>query len=348
MDIQASLVRAARGVPACCLIFVAVIAVAQAGAVDKARSNGAWHERAPMPTPRFNLAAAAVNGKIYTVGGMKIHFGGSPLPLSVVEEYDPAADAWTTKAPMPTARFSMAISTVNGKLYAFGGYRGPAPYSAVEEYNPATNVWSLKADMTTPRTHLASAVLDGNIYLIGGSSTVGNSTAVEVYDPATDTWESRADMPTARSSIAAGTVKEKIYVVGGSSTVGEESVTLSLVEEYDPATDTWARKADMPTPRKGLAVTVADGKLYAFGGRGAAQVSAVEEYDPATDTWTRRPEMIVAREGLAAVTVDGVLYSMGGRSCIPECAVAQMEALVINEDSALRHTHRQSSREPAR
>jgi len=60
-----------------------------------------------------------------------------------VEEYDPAADAWTTKAEMATARQSLATGVVNGKIYAIGGSTTCFPWSrtaTVEEYTPISAV----------------------------------------------------------------------------------------------------------------------------------------------------------------------------------------------------------------
>ena len=60
---------------------------------------------------------------------------------------------------------------------------------------------------------------------------------------------------------------------------------LTTVEEYDPATDTWATKAPMPTPRWNLGVaTASNGKIYAIGGFNGSLLATVEEYDPATNT----------------------------------------------------------------
>jgi hypothetical protein len=56
------------------------------------------------------------------------------------------------------------------------------------------------------------------------------------------------------------------------------------VEEYDPATDTWTRKADMPTARDSLSTSVVNGKIYAIGGAmsgDGVSLSIIEEYDPA-------------------------------------------------------------------
>ncbi|MFC1793953.1 kelch repeat-containing protein, partial [Planctomycetota bacterium] len=88
------------------------------------------------------------------------------------------------------------------------------------------------------------------------------------------------------------------------------------VEEYDPATDTWTEKADMPTGRVFLASSVVDGKIYVIGGYnfwgGGAALAAVEEYDPATDTWTKKADMPAPRGALGTSVVNGKVYVIGG------------------------------------
>ena len=75
-----------------------------------------WVAKAPMPTARSNLAlAAAGNGKLYAVGGFS--GGDNEDPNSAVAEYDPATDAWTTRALMPTPRSNLGLAAArNGKL----------------------------------------------------------------------------------------------------------------------------------------------------------------------------------------------------------------------------------------
>ena len=56
--------------------------------------EGIWTMKADMPTARSCLSTSVVNGKIYAIGGMRNANSG---PLSVVEEYNPETDTWTTK-----------------------------------------------------------------------------------------------------------------------------------------------------------------------------------------------------------------------------------------------------------
>jgi len=57
----------------------------------------------------------------------------------------------------------------------------------------------------------------------------------------------KAYMPTARLSMGTAVVDGKIYVIGGGQT---ETSKLSVVEVYDPATNSWdITKTPMPTAR---------------------------------------------------------------------------------------------------
>jgi hypothetical protein len=119
-------------------------------------------------------------------------------------------------------------------------------------------------------------------------------------------------MPTPRGALATGVVDGKIYAIGGLTSVSN-LVGLSVVEAYDPETDTWMRRADLPTPRFALCTSVVDGRIYAIGGgRQSPGVSTVEAYDPTTDTWTTMTPMPTPRRHFATCVVGGRIYAIGG------------------------------------
>ena len=194
----------------------------------------------------------------------------------------------------------------------------------------STAQWTQKADMPTIRSDFSTCVVDGKIFVIGGSLQLEwdeygdlSLSTVEMYDPETDTWEGKANMPTVRSNVSVSVVDGKIYAIGGSKTkkyqvprgFGHESEELPTVEMYDPVTDTWTQKADMPTPRK-TKTCVVDSKIYAIGGwlttNEQSQLETVEVYDPATDTWAKAQSMNRARCSAAISVVNGEIYAMGG------------------------------------
>lgn len=180
----------------------------------------------------------------------------------------------------------------------------------------AEEPWVRKADMPTRREYLSTSVVNGIIYAIGGfypPPPGEHLWVVEAYDPATDTWTKKADMPTGRLCLSTSVVNGKIYAIGGADEYSPPVVFLSTVEMYDPSTDTWARKADMPTPAEGLSTSVVNGIIYAIGGAGWGGVSHLAyAYDPATDMWTRKADMPTARWVLSTSAVNGMIYAIGG------------------------------------
>jgi N-acetylneuraminic acid mutarotase len=178
--------------------------------------------------------------------------------------------------------------------------------------------WVRKADMPTARMGLSTCTVDGIVYAIGGS-LLGSGTAlatVEAYDPATDLWTTKAAMPNARLYPDCAVVNGRIYAMGGDlhGIIPVLQSPLSIVHEYDPATDTWTRKADMPTARWGLTVAVVDEKIYALGGYtayGTTPLSVLEVYDPATDTWESKAAMPTPRGWFTTSVVDGKIFAIG-------------------------------------
>jgi len=223
---------------------------------------------------------------------------------------------WEIKADMKIQRqeLSPASAVVDGKIYIFGGSDGPPAwktYAPVEVYDPATDTWETKTDMPTPRAGLSTSVVDGVIYTIGGW---WGWTTVEAYDSVANTWVMKAPMPTIRSHFSTSVVNGIIYAIGGSKGNLEGGRGYSTVEAYNPVTDTWEQKKEMPTARTGLSTSVVDGKIYAVGGSKLdwQGVPTVEVYDPATDTWEQKKEMPTARTGLSTSVVDGKIYAVGG------------------------------------
>ena len=191
----------------------------------------------------------------------------------------------------------------------------------------AAKQWTPRTDMPTARFHFGTCVVDGKVFAIGGEVDKFGDTSiaiVEMYDPKTDTWERKADMPTARAGVSTLVVDGKIYAIGGGQGKkyrlrrgwGHSGKLLPTIEMYDPVTDTWTQKADMPVPRSSNSTCIVDGKIYIIGGvtanRKQWRLDNVDIYDPATDTWTKAKSMNHARGGASVSVVNGKIYVMGG------------------------------------
>ena len=274
-----------------------------------------WTTKASMPTGRWGLGVATINGILYAVGGRDA--GG--VPLATVEAYDPATDSWTTKASLPTLRSELGVATIDGILYAVGGYSGADVLATVDAYDPTTDTWTTKASMPTARTGLGVATANGILYAVGGANTTFLAT-VEAYDPATDTWTTKASMPFARADLGLDAVNGVLYAVGGIGGSGGNNNFVVAVQAYDPVTDRWTTKASMPEARGRPGVAAIGGILYAIGGQniGGIMLGTVEVYDPTADTWgskgtPQKAGMPTQRCCLGAAAINGILYAVGGR-----------------------------------
>ena len=299
--------------------------------------QGKWISLAPFPEALEEVYGAGVDGRLYVFTGL------IPVwkPAGVVYRYDPAADTWTKRKPMAHPLHHPAVSVLNGKVYFFGGFvlpdSGPpgwVPINEAWEYNPATDSWRALAPMPTKRGAASAAEAGGKFYVIGGAAQLppyGNLPirpiqphrsvdAVEEYDPATNTWRVRSPMPTARNHLGAAAVNGKIYAIGGRLTAAFSIVMpgqSDAVQEYDPAANTWATKAPMPTARSGHAVTVLNNRIYVAGGevqtyQFVACFRAFEVYDPAADTWAQLPYMPSPRHSFAMATVGTRIHIVSG------------------------------------
>src|SRR3989442_1500423 len=115
-------------------------------------AQGTWTTKAPMPTPRGSVVVGAINGNLYVVGG----FYCCPPPafngLTVNEVYSPTTDSWTTAAPAPTPRNSMAAGVISGQLHVVGGTNSGGNQAIHEVFDPITNGGGTLPSMIFART----------------------------------------------------------------------------------------------------------------------------------------------------------------------------------------------------
>lgn len=155
--------------------------------------------------------------------------------------------------------------------------------------------------MTHPTLRLAALTLAALVISCSDPATAPESSTAPASAPefavAADNWLRRAPLPsTERFEPALAVVPNAagqsiLYAIGGTTSTG---ASLSKVQAYNVATDTWTYKANVPVP---LYLTngagVIKGKIYLSGGLTSykAYVPYLWAYDPATNKWTRKHDM---------------------------------------------------------
>lgn len=81
-------------------------------------NDSSWVENEPvLPTPKFNLGAEIVGGKLLAIGG-----NDGELPVNTVEWYDLQTGIWEDYEPMIFIRESPATVLLGDTVMAIGGY----------------------------------------------------------------------------------------------------------------------------------------------------------------------------------------------------------------------------------
>ncbi|MBL8383364.1 MAG: hypothetical protein JNM90_09830 [Burkholderiales bacterium] len=308
---------------------------AAAAAPQVAPAGGAWQALAPFPRPTWELEGVECDGRLFLIGGLTNAWGARSgwKPDRLVYEYVATDDRWRQCADLPAARHHLALAELDGRIYAFGGYRTPAhgadawePVAEAWRYDPRDDRWEAIAPLPAARGAAAAAALGGVIYVAGGSrackrrdevapsaqaphASIGD---VLVYDPRADRYREAAPLLTARNHHLLEAVGGRLYAMGGrvgSSNAFTLTNRIDLVEEYDPDDDTWWPRARMLAAHGGMAAGTHDGAIYVCGGDA---LTMVEKFDPIRDAWSVAAELPRARLGASGGCVNGRFHVVTG------------------------------------
>lgn len=237
--------------------------------------------------PGATACAAVINDNTLEIqvpfnagsGPVCINYKGNRICSSQSFTYipgNPGPNTYMRLADCPSNQVTVMVAAGNTLLAGFTNWW---------KYDIASNTW---ASMTGPAENVIRATsftINGKAYIFGGSLVAGPlSNRLQSYDPATGTWTFKTPMPAgARKDACAFVWNNKAYIVGGTdSDVPQNNTVGNQLWEYDPATNSWLRKADLPFGAADGAYAMRVGtKFYV-----PINVSlGAQEYDPAINTW---------------------------------------------------------------
>ena len=179
-----------------------------------------------LPAVRSDLSAVTVGSQAYILGG---YDGTSPDP-AVLATPDGRSFSQVAELEVP-ARY-MAVATVGGRIYAFGGETGAgAPTDAIQEVDPAKGTVRQIGRLPQPVSHAAAVALGGSIYVLGGEGTEGATAKSWRFDPASGKVSPATPLPHPVAGGAVAGQGESAYLIGGTGSGGEalaSIVSLSL------------------------------------------------------------------------------------------------------------------------
>jgi len=95
-------------------------------------------------------------------------------------------------------------------------------------------------------------------------------------------WQEMKSMAVARTRHAAVVLSGRIYVIGG---IGANNTSLSSVEIYDPASDTWTSGTPLPVALSYHTAEVIGGRIYVISSSGGV----IYIFNPANNSWSTSP-----------------------------------------------------------
>jgi prepilin-type N-terminal cleavage/methylation domain-containing protein len=245
----------------------------------------------------------------------------APLTPSITPTLSPVcSDTWVQKANFPggastTSRTGFSIG--NKGYIALG-----APESKVWEYDPSSLANGKDANGNPKGIWMQNTTL-AYAYVPSAGFSIGNKGYVQMgpdqcafngtgcnwtyrgfyeYDQPNNVWAKKAGFQAnANLDLQVGfSIGNKGYIGTGWGFDGENNVTLKSFKEYDPDSNTWTAKTDIPIARGeavGFSIDtdndgIPDKGYIGTGGNGGAWCTGTKSdfwrYDPVSNTWANR------------------------------------------------------------
>jgi N-acetylneuraminic acid mutarotase len=290
-------------------IATAGISLALLGALvagGTAEGPSGWSAAAPMPTPRSEVAAATLDGRVVVVGGYRASGGTTKR----VEAYDPVGDSWDRLPDLPVAVNHAMAASLRGRLYVAGGYRSNQEPTR-KAFVFTGGRWKALPPMPGPRAAGGAAALRGRLYVVAGVADhgrVGGRTFA--FNPDTRRW-STVPAPTNRQHLAVAAADGRIYALAGR--IRGFGSNMDIMESYNPKTERWRAEPPVPDPRGGTGAAVTEGTLVSVGGEEhEGTIAGVYGFDLEAREWSELPSLPQGRHGLGVVAVGDTIYAIGG------------------------------------
>ncbi|SHJ11502.1 Por secretion system C-terminal sorting domain-containing protein [Hymenobacter daecheongensis DSM 21074] len=282
-----------------------------------------WVSGARNTLGRSEAQGVGIGDRLYVMGGF---YNSNYEVTRRCEVYQATTDSWSPMADMPEGITHSGTAEDGVNLYFAGGYVGqhPGPITDhVWRYHIPTNTWNAFVPLPAARGAGMVVRLGRELHFFGGAVRIGDVVQRDApehwalnLDAAAPTWILRAPMPIATNHLGGVALNGKLYAMGG-QLLGDESFgNQSTLFEYDPATNAWTARANMPRAVGHItnSVFTLNNRIVVVGGRlnGAILSAHMMEYNPGTNSWRDLTPLPTGLLSPVAAVVAGRLVVNGG------------------------------------
>lgn len=302
--------------------------------------TNAWSTVASLNSGTFNPGCFRMGDFGYSVGG-----AGS----SVNQQFNSAANTWTTKTALPANRFGCGVNYTpgvyrnyevrvgvpeyiaglgagfwvtrsspgiqfSGQAASLGGFGYATSFtdSFGYKHDPATDIY-LKKGASTIGTHGYRTMWPLLGFAYNGMPNSGTSSVrkqFEQYDPATDLFTAKTSSTTGHGIGAGFAFNGFGYVCGG-----DDPGVSAVVERYNAQTNAWSNMTSMNNTREGgSSGGMLNGLGYMIGAQGAGANGGSERYNDASNAWFTITTHPVGVAYCSVAGFKGFLHANGGNT----------------------------------
>jgi N-acetylneuraminic acid mutarotase len=294
------------------VLGVTVAKIVNPPIVNPPSSSLEWRRVADLGLRLEVPGVAAVNGKVWAVGGLSAE--GERPALRDVRVYDPAAGAWTAGPALPLPIDHAAVTTDGTSLFIVGGRTGSGVSRRivrdVYRLDPRDGTWQPLPTLPQPRAAGAAAWDGRRLVFAGGFSTTDDQTThADVWALQGTRWQKLGDLQRRSQHLAAvsdgaGTV----WFIGGY--VDEDRDTPHGLIDVVRG-DSIAPGKNVTPVQAPAAVWRADVGVCLLGGRREKALTADVTCDR-TAADRRWPALPVAVAGAGAALLGDTVFVVGG------------------------------------
>lgn len=203
--------------------------------------QNSWSTLPDLPAGRDHLAAFAIDGGVYMVGGAAN--GGGDQSISAYR-YDLAQGNWEARPELGFIYGSHA-AVLHGHAY-IGDANG-----SLLQYDPLhRRVRYIPPPLPLQRDHAQVVAFLDEIWVIAGRFP--ETFSIAIYDPAGDRWRFGPAVQRVRGGFAAAVVGDHIVIAGGEVLAAPAYIEPST-EIYSAGQQRWQFGPDLPVPVHGVA-----------------------------------------------------------------------------------------------